>query len=928
MSRPLPLRRFLLVLPALLLAGAILPGAARAQEKKLPPTLADDSREIEPKLTEAIGKLTERAAELRREQAATEMDDLIARLQAEHQLEKPALDSLEKAAKESIDASMEPWAEDFRNFITLQMTRLAPRYYFNTESMLQSLSADKADTIVDRFQSPLTARPEAQKAWTAALTELLGKEAFAEFSAGLRREREERREEVSEFLDDYFKDQHKTQLKAGAETVSRIVEELGLEEASKAKLDSLLRDALVAHLNAERADTGFVLERTLPDRWSGFASMSQPIQLPASETWRDGLAKILSSEQLATWDGKREEKQREEEKKFAAILEMSEGNLRDRVEARMTEERERLADAIELAPDTREKLAAAAEEAVTATLDAWKEEGLALFRRLPDGTRESVLQANRFTTGFGGALEPHQQAPWTEALKSLLTPAQQASWEAEVALWDKEQQERLEEMIVATAENYEPMFQANLDPRISDVITSLRLDEKRAAAFRKAAEKAVEQSLDTWKERAREWLEGLSEEQRRNYTEQGRVPLGYNESDAADQQPAWKTAFRTILTPEERATWEETQKNRRQSRREAVSELLVAQVEEWVGIDPNQWSAIADLCREPAEDLAAQFNEQHYYVGVSEIARVLRTIDEKKLRDILDDSQWKRWEQAVEMLATQNQSSSRQNEPPSDVPPGPDPRYVEAQVTQLLSNRNGEMKQEFLLRMTAEIEVCSRAADLPGPTVEILQTAAKGAVEEVVNLWDASFAKYVRQRARGANPRTIHQQLAGVGRYGRRMEDPLEKPVWKRTIETLLAPEQREQWQAASDARNRHRQQAIAGTITAFFETRLGLGAEQTRRFREKIDRSLETYGPDIAQVFTSYSSPWYLQYYSIGMPLMGIPEEELKALLSKEQFETWETQFRGNAANYWDNIESYHRQRKQKEEKEAGQKKEGQKDS
>ena len=473
-------------------------------------------------------------------------------------------------------------------------------------------------------------------------------------------------------------------------------------------------------------------------------------------------------------------------------------------------------------------------------------------------------------------------------------------------------------MVDATAESYRIHFETMLDPRISDVVGSLALDEKRTEAFKDAGKEAIDQSLDKWKEYAREWLDGLSESQREEYTRQGRLPLGYNNTDSADNQPAWKNAFKEILTAEEMEKWESLLDDRTAKREKAAAGLMLSLVEEWVGIHEEQRNPILKLFREHSEPVHGQFRQQHYYMNTSQVAQAIKGVDEKDLKKILNDSQWDRWQKAVEFVATRNQSQrSRKTNDGTTRRPGPDPLYVEEAITDLIYQRNRKKKEQILMLMLAEIETGARAADLSPEAIADLRTAAKGATEEVVNQWDENFERYARGRVEGATPKTIYQQLGSVGNYSTRDGDPKETTVWKKNLGFILDEEQKEQWDAVGTLRREARRDAVSELVCVYFEGSLGISGDQSTKFRKLLATSLETYGPDIERYFSSHSSPWYFRYYSIALPLLGIPEKDFKALLSKEQMQNWEQHYQPNAANYWDNIQRYHEERMKSEKKE-----------
>lgn len=870
-----------------------------------------------------ITELTESATPLRKDAANGEMMTLIDELRESHALDEAATTRLTTAAKKAVDDSLPLWSEDFSGFLTLQMERMAPRYYYRTDNLLRQLQNERAASIVERFQSVSRVRPESQEAWTAVLSEVLGKKNFAEWKAARTKKETEVQQSVSTFLDDYFREPFQKQKAIGTALVGDLVKTINAEEALKAKIDALMAEAHQAHFREQRSETGYVLERTLAERWPSFVGFFHGFDPERSEIWRQGLADILSEAQQQKWNTRRDEIRREAEAKFTNVMAASESAIRPQFEASMERAMEIVTTAA--APDeaAASRLKAAAEAAVDASLAGWREAGLTLFRRLPPETREALIQSNRFQHAVGADDDPVQQAPWQEALAAVLRPEQMAAYQAETAKREEEEKLIFAEMIDNTAETYIPQVQTQIDPRIADLINTLELDEKRADAFRQAGEAAVKETLEVWKQRARDWLEQMPPEQRRNYTEQGHVPLGINADDRAENQPAWSSAFDAILSAEERERWNRVQETRARDRTETLARLLVAQIETWVGFSEEQWPALARLCRKPAGSLSSMFEQQHYYLGVQQIAQSLKQIDDESLRKTLSKSQHQRWKEAVALLEQQNRSSrgelikKAQVSPP---PPGPSPRYIEQVISEFLYERNRAYKQSLLMRVAAEIEVVGEATNLNEESIARLHTAAKGAVEETTRMWDANFSKYARRRAQGANPKTIHQQLAGVGNYNTRETEPLQTTLWKRALAVHLEPAQRERWQSASLQRETLRRDAIAGMVAAYFESRFGINERQSPTFRKLLSTSLETYGPDIERIFSSSSSPWYLQYYSVGLPLMGVPEKDLKSLLSKEQHEIWETHFQSNAANYWDNVQRYHEQR-MKEEKTATEK-------
>lgn len=901
-----------------------------AQEKKLRPLkhsdsstdstapLADDTL-ADPSVQEAIKEAVKEALETRKLQAEAEMKAILTELQEDYEVEGEALTALELAAEKSVEASLEPWTKDFEEFLTLQFRRMVNRYAYDKLVVLQQLK--QSNNTAERYRSTAESLPRSQEVWKKALAASPLSEADRKkWEKSFLDAEKERKESLEETLEELITTTRQTQLTEAEPLMKDVLKISKADDTQRERFRVLINEIIEGELKSWKEDTTFVLERVQDNRWNSFARMATPREVDRSDLWKSGIEGILAADQMEAWNAEVERKRNELEEKLDTLLSAEVSKQRSEFDPRMNRELEQLIEIVEPDAATRKELEKAAEAAVEQSADSWKASAKTLFFRLPLATRNSVLERNqfRYRPSMEG-VQPEEQEAWKSAVETLLTPEQTITWQAELAKRKEDNAKRLADMVDATAESYRMQFEAVLDPRISDVIGSLALDEKRAKAFKKAGESAIDQSLDSWKKNAREWLDGLTDSQRDEYTRQGRVPLGYNSNDAAENQPAWKNAFTKILTEEERERWDALLKERKTKQEGAAAGIMLSFIEEWVGLHPEQWEPILKIFRKHSEPVHSQFKEQHYYMNTSQVAQAIKAVEESELKKILNESQWSRWQKAAEIVATQGRS--QRMEPPANLEkprPGPDLLYIEDAITRLIYERNRKMKDEMLMVMLAEIETGSKAAKIPTQSVGELRTAAKGAVEEVVNQWDGNFVRYARGRVQGATPKTIYQQLGSVGNYSSRNADPKETPLWKKNLSLVLNEDQKKRWDAIHRKREDFRQSAVLDLVVVYFEGTLGIGSEQSEEFRQLLVESLEKYGPDIERYFSSHSSPWYFRYYSVGLPLMGIPEKKWKGLLSEEQMKTWEQQYQPNAANYWDNIQRYHKDRMEAEKKEA----------
>jgi hypothetical protein len=176
----------------------------------------------------------------------------------------------------------------------------------------------------------------------------------------------------------------------------------------------------------------------------------------------------------------------------------------------------------------------------------------------------------------------------------------------------------------------------------------------------------------------------------------------------------------------------------------------------------------------------------------------------------------------------------------------------------------------------------------------------------------------VRPYANGGTVKMVNQRLANIQDYRLQRTVPTppeQQSVWEETVKTELTPEQSKAWQAEISERNKYRDTAIAAGLIEAFEYKVRLTQSQLEKLRPMLAKMMSDYGEDIRSMFSS-SMNWYLQRYYMFLPFAGIPEKEMKEILTKEQWETWTTcQEFSNANSFWENVKRMHDQRAKRSE-------------
>jgi len=235
---------------------------------------------------------------------------------------------------------------------------------------------------------------------------------------------------------------------------------------------------------------------------------------------------------------------------------------------------------------------------------------------------------------------------------------------------------------------------------------------------------------------------------------------------------------------------------------------------------------------------------------------------------------------------------------------------VEQLFSRHLHQMSIQQRKLLLAPMITRVEDAIRVLALPASTQVGLTTAAKGAVEAELVEWRRSMESYARSTTRNATAENIAVMLGGMGRISfgsSNGQTTPEQPVWKTAVETLLTPDQQTAWKAEVEAREANRLDALAGIVVMDMDRRRQLSTEQCEKLRPHLRKLLQEYLPDIGRYM---NDSWYLQSYSAGMPLAGVPEKDMKAVLTARQWELFKKTDLPETSQYWESVKQWHNRR------------------
>ena len=703
------------------------------------------------------------------------------------------------------------------------------------------------------------------------------------------------------------------------EVVTSIDAEVKLSPEEKAKLQEESQKAVEATVKSWQP-LAVMMMRTYLSRTSDSAAIrhigmwkpnvagpNEPIEdwTPPDEdaAWLAALKATLGEARYATWHEADVKDRQEAEKKISAYLERwvreSCGPMNEDLKAKI----ELMKKKLELSDTQATALNKAAESLLDQLSNAERKRATGMLRTLPPAARETLMGRNYFYIRFDRPRGEAWDKAWEKAATSVLPAEQIAQWQKT----DKEERSKAEselaDMIKPSEQQAEQQMEISMVTEIDGIVMALNLNKERQKALEQLSKEAIQESL---KQARKGWLQ-----QARNYsvTERkrirGNVYFGVNEDLQAIKLPIWTEGIQKLLTEEERKRMATENKQRDQRTSLAISRVCLAEMDKMLALSQKQRTQLEPLLMELMQPLMDQRRQQYWSYNASQLFQNAGKLKEEMARAILDDVQWRRWKE----LIVSNSSSSRNTMPDMSgrFPEAPD---MEAAISQHLYKMFVAERSRTLAAMMPRVEEASRLLSLPEPAVAKLTTAAKGAVETSLDYWRQFTENFVRQSVQSATPENLMQTLAGTTRANISHQEtkPQNTEVWKTALKTTLNEAQLKKLQHVADERQDYRLKSMAAMCTSELDRRRRLTADQCARVETAVQQVLSEYLPDIERYM---SAQWFLQYYYALVPLAGVAEKDMQAILTPEQWKQCKERDLPDALQYWEGIKNNHEQRK-----------------
>jgi hypothetical protein len=600
---------------------------------------------------------------------------------------------------------------------------------------------------------------------------------------------------------------------------------------------------------------------------------------------------------------------------------------------RILKEIEEIAKVTGLNPDGKKALEIPAQESVDRCVEGWsvrmdevwrqQYQNAAQSKQLLRVLQQVLPQAEVYAREdfFGDYVRPEEDPAWSAAVRRILTTDQMVAWgEAQAArkqALDKEIGQFLKPSLARTRDQFSgPML-----AKVAELKAALSLSKEREEQLAALAKAATDKSAETWQKNAEKNLFFMSEEQRRQVIKRGQFYFGLDEKDLPLQQAVWKEGLAALLSADEQARLQRAQEEQKSRRAKVLGQVLVAELDEKVAFTASQRQRLEPIAERLVKGQPALFpqnssdNYQNFPVQVFFAAG--SKADENELKPILDATQWKHW---LEVCQEGSTRVDAENTGEAAADPGgnqtpPEPEDFEHGISDFLTGKSTTRRKELLAPLLLKTEDAARVTDLGAESIARLQTAARGAAEETLAAWKTQTDQYVRSNLNDVTARDVKRRLAGMEDYYFRQRSgnqPDKQPIWEKTWKAELTEAQQAAWQKEVEERRGYREKIIAAAVVAEFDRKNLLTAGQREKIAPLVEKIIQDYSPDIANYFTnSDQGPWYLQYYSKFIPFAGVPEKEMKEILSKEQWERWTACNEYiNSLQYWTNLQANHEQR------------------
>jgi hypothetical protein len=535
---------------------------------------------------------------------------------------------------------------------------------------------------------------------------------------------------------------------------------------------------------------------------------------------------------------------------------------------------------------------------IEAGLKEWSAEVEIALRHMYESLETAVIESSlqyysvnplvQFSQRFTVEVtRPWEHATWTAAVAKTLSPEQLKAWTTA----QKQKRERLQAQASEAAKRWVDLQEANsLGPLLAfsgevtraaglpaeraEILIQFTKDvcDKRRQALQQLAEKSYlsddaprpQFTHDTWDLKRME-----------------KIPLA---------GVLWEEGLAGVLSAAEVKTIKTLKEEHRHRQARAIAGLLLVTMDARVALTAAQRRLLQPIALKLVQEDTTLWRPDGWMyrpLYAQKLYPVAAKLTRAEQESILDPRQRRRWEAVAEVKTLKPLRSMPRTDPAGDAP-----EENEKALSTLLCEAGETRRADYLEEITLVAEDIIRTASPSADKVTRLFTATRGSVEQKMDAW----RPVVEQQARSV---IAEQPLPTEGDivfrvdfryYGQtNVGGPLEKtPVWLSTVENVLSADEKSAWQKELDERAAFTKEASIAIILANFDLQHPISSQQWSALEPLIGKVITDYASVIpSSMGISRANP---PSYFVQNPFLPFPalEEELKGILTKEQWKEW----------------------------------------
>ncbi|WP_038160748.1 hypothetical protein [Verrucomicrobium sp. BvORR106] len=639
------------------------------------------------------------------------------------------------------------------------------------------------------------------------------------------------------------------------------------------------------------------------------------------DVWKGAVKAALDPAQLATWEKRRTDAREGWDKQVKACITpwLNAGRMQGiaQVNARM----DAMLPVMKLEADKATRLRETALKAVDQLCAEEEKRATEPMWFIAPARRQQFVETNPVFRAYVLDADPGTLPVWKELLAAVAGPDELARWDQHLADRKAKADKEIPGILKVSVDRVRSTWEKNLERDADQTLLALRLPKERLKTLEGVKRTVLERAEKRWNTLATEQLQKMEPSARDEIIKRGR---GYYISLQNDDQPQndteWKKALEGLITPEERKQVEISNAERKVRREEQVGRLVLSELDRRLAFTSQQRVVLLPLVSKASLGDSRLFptepTEYGYDFQSQNFSTIAARVKEADLQPVLDESQLKAWKGLEKTQASEQQESSPKPVAKPDFGTRkPEPEDLEQMVSTFLYEKSLARQTNLMNAMVTAAEDAARVTGLAPDRMARLRTAARGAVEAAMDEWRPTVDSVVRGRLQGATVQDVGQRMTSIDSYyfnmyrSRKTE---EYSVWQKALKAELSPEQFKKWEGEQKARQDFQNEAVAAFVLAEFDRKVLLNKEQSELLKPKLAAVIRDYQPDLSNYFSgSDGVPWYLQYYSMLIPVVGVTEKELKTIITPGQWDSWtKSNEYSNCMSYWGGIEQNHASR------------------